>query len=216
MYADNDINFWGANKMKKSFLLMVGLLLVACTIKLSTTINFSDLTSDTNKTIIADLRISVPSCSDQNIQDIQTEFSKRNIRANYNKCSSDDMWNDYASFSVPISIAKADGTPDSDIYFQYINNGLYIKTSAKLASVLDTRNDMFVDKINISSIEFYLVNDTSDSIRIKPGLAFVNERPVYNQTLDIKSFDRVLIKLPDVTNKLLEQSSTEYLIFNVM
>lgn len=189
---------------------------IACAVKLSATINFSDLISETNKTIVADLRVAVPSCSDEDIQTIQMEFSKRNIRANYNKCSTDELWNNYAFFSFPITIVKQSLNADSDIYLQYINNGLYVRTSDKLSDVIDTSNDIFVEKINITSIEFYLVNDTNDSIKIKPNLAFVDDVPTYNKVISINPYDRILIKLPDVANKMLEKSNAEYLIFEVI
>ncbi|MBQ7055828.1 MAG: hypothetical protein IJN91_02760 [Alphaproteobacteria bacterium] len=202
--------------MKKFFAGLCILSVIACAVKLSATINFSDLISETNKTIVADLRVAVPSCSEDDIQTIQMEFATRNIRANYNKCSTDDMWNSYANFSLPITIVKQSLNADSDIFLQFINNGLYVRTSDKLSVVTDTSNDIFVEKINITSIEFYLVNDTNDSVKIKTGLAFVDDEPVYNKIISVNPYDRILIKLPDVANKLLEKSNAEYLIFEVI
>lgn len=201
--------------MKKILFGIMVIALVACTVKFGATINFSDLISDTNKTVIADLRVSVPSCSDENVQNIQAELEKRNIRANFNKCSSDELWNDYANFSFPITIVKESDAPDSDIYFQYKDNNFYIKTSNRFATLLNTGDDMFADKISISGIEFYLVNDTNDAINLKTYLAFVDEKPVYDKTIEVKSYNKVLIKLPDVVSKLMENSAAEYMIFSL-
>ena len=206
--------------MKKILLCLITIILIACTLKINTTINFSDIISAENKMLIADLRISVPSCSDENIKDIQNALEKRNIKATYNKCSSDDdLWNEYASFSLPITLVKGaveTNTEHSDIYFQYVDGGLYLKTSSKLAKLLDSSDNLFEDKMNISSIEFSLINDTSNKITIKPLLVFVNGKPIYEKKVDIQSLNKVLIKIPDVASQLLEQSDAEYLLFRVV
>lgn len=205
--------------MKKVLSVFVVFALVACTLKINTLINFSDLTSPTAKTLIADLHISVTSCDEDSIGEIKTELAKRKIKANFNKCTSDDLWNDYASFSMPVTLVKESidvNTEISDIYFQYVNNNLYLKTSNKLESLLDKSSEFYSDKISISAIEFSLVNDTNNVVKIKPTLAFVDEKPVYEKNVEIAPFNKVVIQLPDVANKLLEISNSEYLIFTVM
>ena len=203
--------------MKKILSVLTVFALIACTLKINTLINFSDLTSSATKNLIADLHISVTSCDEDSINEIKTELEKRNIRANFNKCSSDDLWNDYASFSMPVTLVKESVDSEiSDIYFQYVNNNLYLKTSNKLESLLDKSSEFYSDKISISAIEFTLVNDTNNVVKKKPTLAFVDEKPVYEKNVEIAPFNKVVIQLPDVANKLLEISNSEYLIFTVM
>lgn len=203
--------------MKKILMGLGMLVLIACTLKINTIINFSDIISSSDKTLIADLRISVPSCSEDSINNIKTALEKRNIKATFNKCSSDnDLWNEYASFSMPINLIKDNDGKHSDIYFQYVDNGLYLKTSGKLEALLDGGDDLFAEKVNISSVEFSLVNDTDSTVSIKPSLAFVNEKPVYEENVKIEPYNKILIKIPDVANKLLEKSNAKYLIFQVV
>ena len=193
----------------KKILIALSVLLVA------TTINTSDILSGNNKALMVDLQVYVMSCSEDDIENLKREFEKRKITARYNSCSSKDL-NDYASFSLPIALITnpdADAPVDNGIYFYVSNDTLSLRTSKNFASLLDATSDFGSDKINISSIEFSLVNDGGSDFKIKPTLVFVDEKPVYNTTVNVPVFSKVLIKLPDVANKLLEQSNAEYQIF---
>ena len=67
-----------------------------------------------------------------------------------------------------------------------------------------------------NTFDFYFVNDDSNPIKIHPNLVFVDEKPIYNKIIEIKPYNKVLIRLPDVTNKLLENSNSLYEIFKVV
>ena len=191
-------------------------LLVACTVKLSAILNVSDILSDQNKALIVDVRVYVMSCSEDNINDIKAEFEKRKIAARYNKCGSTDGFNDFASFSLPIAIVKDLSKPipvENGIFFYVDDDILSLRTSDNFASMLNSGSDFMSDKINISSIEFSLTNDGMTDFVITPMLLFVDEAPVYDSKITIPSFSKVLIKLPDVANKLLEKSNAEYPLF---
>lgn len=204
--------------MKKIFGFIAVVLLFACTVKLSAVLNVSDILSAENKAIMVDLRVYVMSCSENNINEIKAEFEKRKIAANYNKCSSDDGFNDYASFSLPIAIIKDFTKPipvENGIYFfvDDEDNVLYLRTSSDFASMLTTGSE-FDSKLNISSIDFSLTNDTMSEFEIIPYLLFVDEKPILDTRVTVPSFSKVLITLPDVATKLLEQSSAEYPVFH--
>ena len=114
--------------------------------------------------------------------------------------------------SIPlIKYTTKDALPDADIAFVVMSDALALITASDFASILDSGSE-FDDKITISSIEFSLVNDRDSDFVIKPTLAFVDEKPVYQETVIVPAFSKVLIKLPDVANKLLEQSGKSYMI----
>ncbi len=192
--------------------------LVACTVKLSAILNVSDILSDQNKALMVDVRILVMNCDEDSIAEIQTAFEKRKISARFNKCGSEDMFNEYAGFSLPIAIVHDLSKPipvENGIYFYVADDTLSLRTSDNFASMLASDSD-FDDGIEISSIEFSLTNDGMSDFVIKPWLVFVDERPVFDSEITIPSFSKVSIKLPDVANKLLEKSNAEYPIFRFM
>ena len=189
--------------------------LVACTVKLSAILNVSDILSDQNKALMVDVRILVMNCDEDSIAEIQTAFEKRKISARFNKCGSEDMFNEYAGFSLPIAIVHDLSKPipvENGIYFYVADDTLSLRTSDNFASMLTSDSD-FNDGIEISSIEFSLTNDGMSDFVIKPWLVFVDERPVFDSEITVPSFSKVSIKLPDVANKLLEKSNAEYPIF---
>lgn len=189
--------------------------LVACTVKLSAILNVSDILSDQNKALMVDVRILVMNCDENSIAEIQTAFEKRKISARFNKCGSEDMFNEYAGFSLPIAIVHDLSKPipvENGIYFYVADDTLSLRTSDNFASMLASDSD-FDDGIEISSIEFSLTNDGMSDFVIKPWLVFVDERPVFDSEITVPSFSKVSIKLPDVANKLLEKSNAEYPIF---
>ena len=189
--------------------------LVACTVKLSAILNVSDILSDQNKALMVDVRILVMNCDENSIAEIQTAFEKRKISARFNKCGSEDMFNEYAGFSLPIAIVHDVSKPipvENGIYFYVADDTLSLRTSDNFASMLASDSD-FDDGIEISSIEFSLTNDGMSDFVIKPWLVFVDERPVFDSEITVPSFSKVSIKLPDVANKLLEKSNAEYPIF---
>lgn len=189
--------------------------LVACTVKLSAILNVSDILSDQNKALMVDVRILVMNCDEDSIAEIQTAFEKRKISARFNKCGSEDMFNEYAGFSLPIAIVHDLSKPipvENGIYFYVADDTLSLRTSDNFASMLASDSD-FDDGIEISSIEFSLTNDGMSDFVIKPWLVFVDERPVFDSEITVPSFSKVSIKLPDVANKLLEKSNAEYPIF---
>ena len=202
--------------MKKVFSIICILALVACNLKLFTSINISDILSDEHKVVMADLKVYVTSCDENNIQEIQTELSKRNITAHYNKCTQDDAWNDYANFSFPLTIVKDNNNKpvqtSSDIYFYYSSGKFLLKTSSRLEALLKSDSD-FASKIKISSIEFALVNDTNETVKIKPIMVFVDEKPILSDVIAISPYQKINIKLSNVANNLLEKSNIVYPVF---
>ena len=190
--------------------------LVACTVKLSAILNVSDIISDQNMALMVDVRFLVMNCDEDSIAEIQTAFEKRKISARFNKCGSEDMFNEYAGFSLPIAIVHDLSKPipvENGIYFYVADDTLSLRTSDNFASMLASDSD-FDDGIEISSIEFSLTNDGMSDFVIKPWLVFVDERPVFDSEITVPSFSKVSIKLPDVANKLLEKSNAEYPIFS--
>ena len=202
--------------MKKALSLICIMALMACNLKLFTSINVSDILSEEHKVVMADLKVNVTSCDEESIKEIQTELSKRNITANYNKCTQDESWNDYANFSMPLAIVKDNNKPvqtQSDIYFHYTSGKFLLRTSGRLEALLKSDSD-FDSKINISSIEFALVNDTSDTIKIKPTLVFVDEKPILSDIVTVSPYQKINIKLSNVASKLLEKSNVIYPVFD--
>ena len=203
--------------MKKIIGLFIAFVtLVACTVKLSAILNVSDILSDQNKALMVDVRVLVMSCDEDTIDDIKTAFEKRKIAARFNKCGSEDMFNEYAGFSLPIAIVKDLSKPipvENGIYFYVDDDILLLRTSDNFAAMLNSDSDLMADKINISAIEFSLTNDGMSDFVINPMLLFVDEQPIYDSQITIPSFSKVSIKLPDVANKLLEQSGAEYPVF---
>ena len=203
--------------MKKIVCVLVAFgMLVACTVKLGAILNVSDILSDQNKALMVDVQVAVMSCSDENIENIKREFEKRKIVARYNSCGHGDMFNDYAKFSLPIAIINDLDKPipvENGIFFYVDDDILLLRTSDSFASLLDSGSDLMSDKVNISSIEISLTNDSMSDFVIHPMLLFVDERPVYDSKITIPSFSKVSIKLPDVASKLLENSGAEYPLF---
>ena len=204
--------------MKKTFSLICIMALMACNLKLFTSINVSDILSDEHKVVMADLKVNVTSCEDRNIQEIQAELSKRNITAHYNKCTQDASWNNYANFSIPLAIIKDNGKTvqtSSDIYFHYTANKLLLRTSERLEALLKANSDFDTD-VKISSVEFALVNDTNEVFKIRPTLVFVDEKPILSDVVTISPYQKINIKLSNVANKLLERSNMIYPVFDVI
>ena len=202
--------------MKKFIIALTTILLVACTVKMSTTINSSDILSNNNKALMVDLQVYVMSCSEDNIENIKREFEKRKITARYNSCGSKNGFDDYASFSLPIALVTNPEAPvpvENGIYFFVSNDTLSLRTSKNFASMLDATSDFGSEKVNISSISFSLVNDGGSDFKITPTIAFVDEKPVFMTEINVPVFSKVLIQLPDVANKLLEQSDAAFPIF---
>ena len=202
--------------MKKIIGVLVAVfVLVACTVKLNAILNVSDILSDQNKALMVDVRVLVMSCDEDTIDEIKTAFEKRKIAARFNKCGSEDAFNDYANFSLPIAIVKDLSKPipvENGIYFYVADDTLSLRTSADFASMLVSDSD-FDDGIKISAIEFSLTNDGMSDFVIHPWLVFADEAPVFDSDITVPSFSKVAIKLPDVANKLLEKSNATYPVF---
>lgn len=204
--------------MKKIFLAVCLIILTACDIKLFSNVNISDIFSSDHKVTMADLKVYVTSCNEDEIKKIETELNKRNIIAHYNKCAQDDAWNDYANFSVPLAIVKNNNNPvktASDIYFYYDSGKLYLKTSNHLEALLK-QNLEFYSKVRIASIEFSLTNDIGEDIKIKPTELFVDEKPILAEIITVSPYQKINIKLSNVANKLLERSNVTYPLFEVI
>jgi len=196
--------------------ILVLFILTACDLKLFSTINLSDIFSSEHKTVMADVKVYVTSCSEDEINKIQAEFNKRNIVGHYNKCTRDNnSWNNYALFSIPLKIVKNNNQPVknlSDIYIQYSDNKFLLRTSERLENLLKSDSE-FSRKIHISAVEFALVNDTDYDVTIKPFLVFVDEKAVLSKEIKIAPYQKTHIKLSDVANKLLNNSNVEYQVF---
>ena len=195
---------------------MLILFLTACDLKLFSTVNLSDVFSSEHKTVMADVKVFVTSCNEDEINKIQAEFNKRNIVGHYNKCTRDsNSWNNYALFSIPLKIVKENGKPVknlSDMYIKYSDNKFLLRTSERLNTLLKSDSE-FSRKIDISSVEFALVNDTDEDITIRPFLVFVDEKPILSEDIKIAPYQKMHIKLSDVANKLLNNSNVEYQVF---
>lgn len=191
--------------------------LAACDMKLFSTINLSDILSPDNKTITADLRVNVTSCTENDINKLQKELEKRNIVAHFNACE-EDFLDDYASFSTPLKIIKGDTETMADmgdIYLRYDGNSLMLQTSERLKSLL--KSDTGVGgEVKISSIEFALINDTQNTISIKPFLVFANNKAVLSDIIEMVPYQKVHIKLSDVASQLLNESNAKYQVFEII
>ena len=197
--------------MKKFLAVICLLMLVACNIKLFSSINISDILSSDNKVAMVDLNVNVSSCNENDIKKIETALNKRDIVAHYNKCTH-ETWNDYATFSMPLSIIKGNDSstkPLGDIYLSYFSGKLALVTSDRIETVLKSDSE-FSSNFKITSIELALVNDTNETIKIKPAMVFVDEKPILADIVNISPYNKVIIKLSDVANKLLERSNMVY------
>lgn len=193
--------------MKKLMLCLSFILfsLCACDLKISSTINISDLFSPTNKVVLSDLMVEVTSCSDDDVQELISEMQSRKISAQYNNCLSGDI-DDYAVFSMPIMIVKDENNAKKEgvIYLSVKDKKLYLHSSDKINSLLESDEG----DLEVKEVTFNLINDTEQDLKIKVQYVFVNGKPVVSQTINLAPYSKTNIRLSDVASKQLEMPDT--------
>ncbi|MBO4285207.1 MAG: hypothetical protein J5895_03145 [Alphaproteobacteria bacterium] len=187
-----------------ALLLLALVVLSACDIKLRSTINLSDVFSSANKMVISDLMIDVSSCTEENIQKAVSGIEQNGVKAKYKSCKNEGM-DSYAVFSMPLVIVK-DGNEapnKGDFYLSFKHDKLYIHTSDRMGGLLSTEEG----KLKIGEINFELINDTEENIKLNVQSVFLDGQPVLSKIVDVAPYENVSIRLSDVTRKILERSN---------
>ncbi|MBQ7659633.1 MAG: hypothetical protein IJS26_02660 [Alphaproteobacteria bacterium] len=187
-----------------ALLLLALVVLSACDIKLRSTINLSDVFSSANKMVISDLMIDVSSCTEENIQKAVSGIEQNGVKAKYKSCKNEGM-DSYAVFSMPLVIVK-DGNEapnKGDFYLSFKDDKLYIHTSDRMGGLLSTEEG----KLKIGEINFELINDTEENIKLNVQSVFLDGQPVLSKIVDVAPYENVSIRLSDVTRKILERSN---------
>ena len=198
------------HKHLKKLVYFVIFALCACDIELNTTINVSDLLSDTNKKVLSDLIVEVTDCSEETIQKVVDEIKGKDISVRYNKCKNNGP-NSYATFSMPLMIIKYEEVADKgDIYLSVKDEKVYINSSDRIKSLL--KSDY--NSLKFSNITFNLVNDMEDSTDVYFEYAFIDEKPVISNVVTIEQYSKTNIKLADVAGKQLEQPNSSFQIMD--
>ncbi len=194
----------------KYILILTGCVLIAsCNVEIKSDMKFSQIFATENKVVMADLSVGTHCDESTNAKVIQT-FAKRGITARYNKCGYY-----YSTFSVPIQIVKGNEKPEdkyATLYFRYKNNQLTIETSSDYSSFIRQGDN----DITFRNLEFEFMNDTQDTIHIKPSMSFVNDKAVENEIIEVVPFAKITIKLPDVSHQILKRSNLVYPVFQII
>lgn len=203
--------------MKKYFVYVsvLGLLfLAACDLRMNSTINISDILSDSKKVTAAELLINIPSCDDDSIQKVTEKVKDKNFKAKYKTCQNVDM-NSYATFAMPLLIVKNEqDVPENEaLYLISKDDKLYINTSNRIKSLLSSGDATFDEKLTIKDVSFNIVNDTDSDVTISVKYSFVNGKSVLEQNFDIESYDTISIRLSDVASNILETPNISFPIF---
>lgn len=189
-----------------SFVLIV---LCACDIKISSTINISDLLSKTNKVVLSDLMVDVPSCSEDSLQKVISEVNSKNISAKYNKCHNDGP-NSYAIFSIPLMIVKDvnEAQNKGDIYLSVNGNKVYVHSSDRISLLLKSDDG----KLKVKEISFNMVNDTEQTVKLKVEYVFMDSKPILSETINLEQYSKTNIQLSDVASRQIETPNTSFQI----
>lgn len=204
------------NAINKGILILASCFLMAsCDVKIKSDMKFSNIFSANKKVVMTDLSVGTHCDKSYNDKVVQI-FEKRGIKARYIECLWDTMNGYYYSkFSVPMQIVKGDEKPEDKyamLYFRYKDNQLTIETSPDYADFIkQDGND-----ITFRDLEFEFVNDTQNTIFIQPSMSFVNDKPIENETMEVESFAKITIKLPDVSHQILKRSNVVYPVFQVI
>lgn len=190
------------NRYMTAMVLFFVLFIVACDLKIRSTINLSDVFSKTNKVVMSDLLINTSSCSEEDVQKAVRHLEKNDIKAKYKSCKSEDM-DSYAIFAMPLVIVKNDNDAPNkgDFYLSLKDDKLYIHTSGRIGHLLSTSDG----SLDIGEIDFELVNDTDENIKAGVQSVFLDGQPVLSKVADIAPYESITIRLSDVTRKILER-----------
>ena len=183
--------------------------LCACDLKIISTINLSDLLSDTNKVISSDLMVEVMTCDKDKVEKVIAEVNSKNISAKYNRCYKDGTDN-YAIFSMPIMITKNESEAQNKgvVYLSVNDNKVYVHSSERISSLLQSENG----DVKIKLIAFDLVNDTDQNIKLKAQYVFVDEKPTVSKTINLEPYSKTNIQLSDVASRQLETPNATFQI----
>jgi len=183
--------------------------LCACDLKIISTINLSDLLSDTNKVISSDLMVEVMTCDKDKVEKVIAEVNSKNISAKYNRCYKDGTDN-YAIFSMPIMIIKngSEAQNKGVVYLSVNDNKVYVHSSERINSLLQSENG----DVKIKLIAFDLVNDTDQNIKLKAQYVFVDEKPTVSKTINLEPYSKTNIQLSDVASRQLETPNATFQI----
>ena len=183
--------------------------LSACDLKISSTINISDLLSDTNKVVSADLMVEVMTCDNDKLQKVIAEVDSKNISAKYNKCYKDGM-DSYALFSIPVMIVKNgdEAANKGIVYLSVDDNKVYIHSSDRINSLLQSENG----EVKIKEITFNLVNDTDQDVKVNAQYVFVDEKPVVSKIINLEPYSKTNIQLSDVASRQIEVPNISFQI----
>lgn len=171
--------------MKKLLVLLsCCVLLSACKVELSPSVNLSDLSSETPKTIKSDLTIEVAACS--NYQDSRQESSslieaKQKItqifpNAEYVECYKERM-DSKASFKIPVVVGGKQPSGDIQITNGDWGDGMIVLVSKELSGKMNNMKKSPSGKLDFD-IKINLNNDLGKERNISANAVYIDNDPI--------------------------------------
>ena len=192
--------------MKKQFAVYAAfLLLCACDLKMETTAKISDLLSQDSKTLLAEMKAQVSSCTDptdpseasEDTYKVQRMVAKSVAGAQYLGCKNEDFTNSFAVFSVPVTLSEYGRPRKEGEVFRLLRKGntFYFDFSREVIRSLEQKS-----VINLTlSATIVAVNDTTETINYKTLATFVNGEPVISGNLSLAPMQKAAIRASDVS-----------------
>ncbi len=195
----------GKQTMKKQFAVYAAfLLLCACDLKMETTAKISDLLSQDSKTLLAEMKAQVSSCTDptdpseasEDTYKVQRMVAKSITGAQYLGCKNENF-NFFTIFSVPVALSEYGSLRKEGEVFRLLRKGntFYFDFSREVIRSLEQKSI-----INLTlSATIVAVNDTTETINYKTLAAFVNGEPVISGNLSLAPMQKAAIRASDVS-----------------
>ncbi|MCX8584058.1 MULTISPECIES: DUF7424 family protein [unclassified Gilliamella] len=171
--------------MKKLLVLLsCCVLLSACKVELSPSVNLSDLSSETPKIIKSDLTLEVTACGDY--QDSRKESSslieaKQKIteifpNAEYVECYK-EKFDSKALFKIPVVVGGKQPSGDIQITNGNWGDGMIVLVSKELSNKMNNMKKSPVGKLDFD-IKINLNNDSGNERNITANGVYIDENPV--------------------------------------
>lgn len=207
--------------MKKFLLLSLCILLGACKLELTAPVKVSQLTSERQEKVSADIFVDVGVCEEKE-RNKTTDFSADRLEKTISKDAPNESnalkeIKQKIAYIFPTAVyhdckakmmeSKAHFTLDIPLHHQASKDEIYFLNdaenflSARIASTLrkriaDTKKDVGDD------LEFELIaqiiNDTSRSFKLMTGMTYIDDVPVITRVLTLKPTEKRKIRLSNV------------------